>query len=157
MTKLVTVEEGRDRARSIARDVIVFSIGACAVLAFMSLKPSSASRGRELASFPVGVACAVKPSGVVQTHSGDTFMFRCVNPDGTSGVVTALGQLGFDHSEQPAGYDAVVDVTSPDLGDANSVISFDLSGDNGVATIGTETVTGPTVNNDQLNAIVRVP
>jgi hypothetical protein len=109
------------------------------------------------ASFPVGVGCAEKPSGIESMHSGNDFTFRCINPDGTYGVVSTLGQLVFDHSADPEGYDAVVTITSPDITDMNSVVSFAFSGDNGVATIGILLPTGPTENNDQLNATLRVP
>ena len=112
--------------------------------------------GTDFASFPVGIDCAEKPSYIETMRSGDEFTFRCVNPDGTYGLARALGQLGFDHSAHPEGYDGVVIVTSPDISSADSVVSFAFSGDSGEAKIGSLLQVGPTKNNDRLNGILRV-
>ena len=107
-------------------------------------------------SFPVGVGCADKPGSIITAPSMGGFTLRCINPDGSAGKVTALGELERKHSAHPVGYDAVIQIPSADTLSDTSIITFDFIGDDGQAVIGTQNEVAPTVNNDRSNAIVRV-
>jgi len=80
-----------------------------------------------------------------------------VNRDGSPGVVAVLAELDptRDNLDSTV-YDEVVWVTSPDLARDNTIIRFDVAGDDGTATIGTATDVGPIVNSSQINVIARV-
>lgn len=154
----MSTSETWNRLPRLARGSVLILLGGSATFAVMtntSDKPSPAPH-RDHVSFPVGVGCAERPSSIVKTHTGDTFTLRCVNPDGSFGTVTALGELVRNHSTHPEGYDAVVDVISPDITSDSTVINFDFSNNDGKATIGIQSEVDPAINNSRLNGILRV-